>query len=482
MLMDRFRDPKLLARVLIPVFILCILGIAPRPQLADQLLQQAQMATASGDHQAAAKYFAQTAELLPNFNGLWEQAGQQAVLAGESSDAITYLQNALVKDGLSNAGQIALGDAYLASDDLASAIHIWRSLPTSIETVTRLQIAHQRQRDYIDEIADLKELILLQPGNVKAYYRLGLLLAVTQPSSAPAYLLQAAERDPQYARSSEAVIRAIEDSRSANEPAYTLLSTGRALASLDEWELAEQALLQAVQIRPDYAEAWAFLGEARQKNASNALPQSGLSELQKAWELDPNSVSANIFLAFYWQRKARYDLALVYLQTAADLDSTNPVLQVELGNTLSNLGDLPAAQDRYEHAIELAPTDPVYWRILAEYSIMHQVQIRQIALPAARQAVILAPKDPLSLDLLGYTLLLLEDYAMAERFLQRAIQVDPGYPPAHLHLGMNYLFSGKLEAGREELLLTCNLAPDTNLAEQARRLLERYFTSLEDNP
>jgi tetratricopeptide (TPR) repeat protein len=106
---------------------------------------------------------------------------------------------------------------------------------------------------------------------------------------------------------------------------------------------------------------------------------------------------------------------------------------------------------------------------------MHQIQIHEVALPAARQAVLLDPHDPIGLDLLGQAFFLLEDYANAERTLVRALEASSSYAPAHLHMGQTYLMEGKLDQGRLELNQTISLAPDTPFADQARRLLQRYF-------
>jgi tetratricopeptide (TPR) repeat protein len=147
----------------------------------------------------------------------------------------------------------------------------------------------------------------------------------------------------------------------------------------------------------------------------------------------------------------------------------------EIGNTYSEMGDLPTALEYYQKALELTPEEPLYLRLLAEFSLKHQIQVREIALPALRQALILVPDDPVTLDLMGHALSLLEDYANAERYLLRAIRVQPDYAPAHLHLGMNYLLQGDIANARRQLALASSLAPDTPVAERAERLLQRYF-------
>jgi tetratricopeptide (TPR) repeat protein len=305
---------------------------------------------------------------------------------------------------------------------------------------------------------------------------MGLLLAATQPGSAPELLEQAAGLDPRLAREAREIARNLQASGRAQDLAYTFLAGGRALAAHDDWDLAAEAFRRATVERPDWAEAWAFLGEARQHlpGPGHGRPEA-LRCLEKALSLDPNSLTVNLFLALYWRRGDSYRLALAYMHKAAAVDPQNPALQAEIGSFLAEMGDLPAAQDSYQRAIELAPTEAAYWRFLAEFSLQHGIQVRQVALPAARRAVILAPRDPASLDVMGQTLYLLGDYTNAERFLSNALLVDPAYAPAHLHLGMNALMQGQTPSARRQLSLAISLAPQTPLAEQAQRFLQRYL-------
>jgi tetratricopeptide (TPR) repeat protein len=194
-----------------------------------------------------------------------------------------------------------------------------------------------------------------------------------------------------------------------------------------------------------------------------------------ALQLDPASIAGNVFSALYWDRQGDHQAALKYLQAAAAVDPENPSLQIEIGATLAEMGDLPTAQTFYELATQLAPNTPSTWRALAEFALSHQIQIRQIALPAARRAVILAPDDPPALDIMGLTLLALGDYHSAETYLYQAITLQPDYAPAQLHLGIVYQNLGDLARAREQFNLVRQLAPHTWTADQAQRWLEATF-------
>lgn len=474
--MDRFSENGLPGKALLILILISLLGISPRPHTAERELEKAYRYLSRGASLSASASLARAADYYPWRTDLWELAGRSALKGGDPRAAINYLGQAAARGGLSSAGCIDLGDAYQAAGDLPNAIRIWQSAPPSPEVYTRLVKAHRSLQDYTAAIADLKALLMLQPNDAQSCYQLGLLLAATRPESALAYLIQAAELDPSLAGTSQAIQRQINTARLSDEPSYALMAAGRALASLNEWEMAVEAFRQATLARTDYAEAWAYLGEARQHfKTGSTSTDDGLSDLQKALSIDPASLSTNLFLAMYWQRQERYDQALTYLGVATKLDPDNSTLETELGKTLAAAGDLPAAQGHYLRAVELAPKDATYWRILAEFSLQYQIQIRQIALPASRQAVILTPDDPRALDLMGQALFMLDDTLNAERFLLRALQTDPGYAPAHLHLGQVYLLEGEAGRARQQLDTALALSPDTPTADQAQRLLQRYF-------
>jgi Flp pilus assembly protein TadD len=200
-----------------------------------------------------------------------------------------------------------------------------------------------------------------------------------------------------------------------------------------------------------------------------------LGELQKAVSLDPHSLSANIFLALYWRRQGQFDQALAALGQAASLEPQNPILQVEIGDTLAAAGNPEAAVRAYEQAISLAPEDTTYLRLMALFSLKYGYRIGDIALPAARQAILKAPSKAENQDLMAQVLMNQNDLVNAQRFLSQALQIDPGYAEAHLHLGLLYLLQDDKQAARQQLELVASLAPETPTAGEAQRLLKSSF-------
>jgi tetratricopeptide (TPR) repeat protein len=242
------------------------------------------------------------------------------------------------------------------------------------------------------------------------------------------------------------------------------------LGLLDEWDLAHAAFLQATEHDPTFAEAWAFLGEANQQ-----LGESGLTDLEVAWALDPDSLSANILLSLYWQRQNEMEDALFYLEYAAKLAPINPALQADLGSLYLRMGDLAAALEHYQRATQISSQEPRYWVLLATFSVEHEVYLEEAGLPAALRAYELAPQDAAVSVLLGRAYFLLGDYVNAGDFYLNALAINPDYAPAHLHLGLLYLALDNRPAAQQEFQLAMQLDPEGQTAMFARKLLAQHF-------
>jgi tetratricopeptide (TPR) repeat protein len=156
--------------------------------------------------------------------------------------------------------------------------------------------------------------------------------------------------DPTLAQDVRLLERGLSSTLISKDPAFQLVASGRALASIGEWELAGFAFEKATRLNPNYAEAWAFLGEARRQTGLD-----GLQELQKAVHLDSQSLLANTLLGLYWQQSGRLDLALVYLDAAARQTQTIRSCKWQSAGCSPNGGNLQAALRRYQRAAEANP-------------------------------------------------------------------------------------------------------------------------------
>jgi len=310
-----------------------------------------------------------------------------------------------------------------------------------------------------------------QPENPEALYQLALVLTITAPEEAGEVLdqLEALSRD--YTQPINRMRAALRRSLAVKDRAYQLTQAGQALASLEEWPLAEQALQLAVAEDPEYAEAWAYLGEVRYHTGSD-----GLEALQTALALSPDSYAVNIFLGLYWRRSGLPDNALPYLKKASEIDPTNLALLEDLANTMIHAGQIKEAVETVNKVVEANPEDSQTWAILARISIENDIQVESIGIPAARKVVVLTPGEADPMILLGRGYLLIGNTQLAERFFSQASLAAPDLPEPHYYLGLLYFNLFDYDAAQTHLLTAIDLAEqngDSSVQAQAERLLDR---------
>ena len=435
-------------RIVMAAVLTAALGLAANAAVTPRELRLAAQALDSNDPLAAALHMRRAAGHQPWRADLWLAAGYYALWGGDEAAALAAFQRPAVAAMMQPDDLLALGDAHHGLGQDAQALAAWEAalpgLPDPNPVYERRLALHQQQGDLQAETADLEALLAAAPAqdeeqSAERCLRLGLLYSALQPQKAPPLLARAAVK-PALAETANKVREALLSALLSEEPAYHYLQSGRALAAVGEWPLAVAALQQSTALPAQYSDAWAYLGEALQHIETGKEAESGAyPALQQALALNPGSLVANTLMGLYWQRQGDPAQALLYLQAAVRLAPENPALHAQLAEAYAAAADLPNALVHFEQAIALAPTEAVYWRIYAEFLLSYHLQLAEKALPAARQAVLLAPADPAVLDVQGQVLLQLGDHYEALRFFERAIQADPGYYPAYLHTGQTYM-------------------------------------------
>ena len=474
-----------IAKIVAVFIIVVLLGLSPRPHAVRTGLEEARRAQSFDSSRRAAAELALVAEALSWWPGLWRQAGHAALAGGAPDEAIVYFQRAAQRGELAPEDELALGDAYDQVGDNPAAVAAWELAASGAvrdEALARLVEAYLSEEKFAQARSALEDLIAscgaearytfpltgLDGASYPLAYHLGLLLAVHAPPEAPTHLRRAAEIAPDLAAQAAGLAESIRAASAQESPGYTALVAGQTLAAQDRWDLAVHAFRRATRLRPDYAEAWAYLGEAYQHIDRQAEARS---TLEQALTLDPDSLAANAFTAIYWQRQGDLEQARRYLKRAARLESRNPALQIYLGELWVQEGELDTARLYYQNAIDLARRDPAVWRDYADFCLRYSLDLHTQALPAARKAVLLAPDDPDSLDTLGLVLFRLGDRLNAERSWRRALAQDEDHAPTHLHLGVLSWYRGETDLARYHLSRANSLAPASPTGSQARRLL-----------
>lgn len=461
------------------VLILSLLLLAISVPVLQAGYADLQQAALAATHLERADLYLSAARRLPWRADLYELAGHEYYYAGEYASADVAYQRAERRNALSPEGWVAWGDVNYLNGDTDRAAALWKQGLAqenfSEDLYSRLAQTYKDQKDFAASAQYLQLYTTAHLEDASARYRLGLLLTLTNPNTALDELLAASQINPEFDPATQTLRSALNVASLTESLSMQKVIIGRGLALVGEWELAQVAFEQAVQLDESNAEAWAWLAEAQQQVAKSDAElrparAQAFENLQRAVSLDPNSVVVRTLRGLYYQRIGDEHSALTELQVAVRLSPQDPALQVSLGDSYARSGDLIAALQAYQTAAALTPGDVTYWRRLAQFSAANQSHVADVGVPAAQQAVVLSKDNANDLDLLGWLLVLSGRYPEAERQLQRALALDPQLASAHFHLGMLYLQTDQPEQARASLLRARDLG-----STEAQAVLNQSF-------
>ena len=426
-------------------------------------------ARSAGTYVEAAEHYRNAAQRIPWRADLYELSGHAYYHAKDYASADVVYQKAFEHHAFSPEGWVAWGDVNYLQDDPQRAAEIWEQALAQKEAsehlYSRLAEIYRSNGDPIKAADYLQKYVSAHQDDAGAHYRLGLLLTLSDPDRALTELLSAAQLDPALDPAVQSLRTALNLAALDNSASARSVIIGRGLGLVSEWQLARAAFEEAVRLDAKNAEAWAWLGEANQQ-----MDLEGTSELDQALNLNPNSPTVRGLRGLYFQRTSNFREALDEFRAAAALEPENPAWLVSLGETHAKLGDLIRGLEAYQAATTLEPEDPGYWRLLAIFCGQNNVNVKDVGVPAAQKAVVLAGEDAASLDVLGWLLTLDARYEEAGRMLSRALELDPKNASAHLHLGMLYMQTGDRASAYDHLVQARDLGNS-----DAGMILNQYF-------
>jgi len=352
--------------------------------------------------------------------------------------------------------------------DLKSLLTLPSDEPILKQVIKSEIYKNENHGKYADALEILKVGLILYPRDALFPYRMGMILAVFQPSQAQQYLALAKDEDQSLAVTANPVIQFVETTPVSE--ALDSVHLGQVMGRVNEWKLADTLFTRAVETNPQLADAWALLGQVRVM-----LGGDGYNQLSKALSVNPTSPVGLALMSMYWKNHQRIDLALDYMRLLNSLQTDQISWVFELGNLNALNQDLEAAFSDYLQATVMAPKDPTTWQNLAIFCLNYSVHLEDVGLPAVRTLMEMKPDDPLSLTLMGQGLLKQGDRDTAERFLLRAVQKAPANTTARYFLGYLYISENNKSFAFPELVKVIEMDGSSGYGPMARRLLEEIF-------
>ncbi len=448
------------------LILLVALGATAYPAGFVDNLEAAATAIRAGRAELALPALTNAIALEPDVTDLHLLAAQGALTADEPEQAAEFLNQLPESDPRTECLHL---DAALRAGMIETAL---AQLPGSRCPEQEVMLYREvdlliASGEYGEATELLKALLNSVPVTAQASEQLGTLIALHEPETALSHLRLAVDLDRRIASFANELIEVIESARGDENPAYTLAQVGQALARAGKWPMAATAFENALTQDPGYTEARAYYGLALDRSG-----QDGLEQLELAVAEAPQAPLPQMLLGKHWLIRGEPELAIEAYEQAAALAPEDPLLAIDLGAAYAAAGDLPLAKLAYQYATDLAPDDPTYWSLLAQFSLDYEIELNEIGLPAARQAVLLQPRGAAALDRLGYTHFLLGNSTLAERFLVEAIRADGDLAGAYYHLGLLRFTTGDLVGGKAALFFAVALDPDGRYGNLALRSLE----------
>jgi tetratricopeptide (TPR) repeat protein len=142
-----------------------------------------------------------------------------------------------------------------------------------------------------------------------------------------------------------------------------------------------------------------------------------------------------------------------------------------MAESFLDLHDYAGAEEWYQAAVELEPENVDFQLMLAHFYTDHLYRIGEGGVPAAESAVVLAPEDARTHDILGWAYYLDGRRSEAEVALSRALALNLDLVSAHFHIGSLYLNSGRNGLARHHLQRAIDLDTGGYYRSRAEGLL-----------
>ena len=212
--------------------------------------------------------------------------------------------------------------------------------------------------------------------------------------------------------------------------ATELYKQANTLYELQRYKDALTNYEKAVEIRPDYAQAWN--GQAKTLSELKEY-QLALAAYDKAIQIHPNYLEAWSGRGFVLNNLQRYQEAIASFDKALQLENKSPEVWNAKGEAFSNLNQYDKAIKSYEKALELKPDYYEAW-----YNKgwgLHNLKQYNEALVAYDKAVELKPDYEQAWYNRGNALVNLQRYQDAFTNYDKAVQYKPNHYQAWLSRG-----------------------------------------------
>jgi protein O-GlcNAc transferase len=297
-----------------------------------------------------------------------------------------------------------------------------------------------------ESISQLEEGVRLRPNSAEAHHALGEALHnFGESKAARAEFEKAVKLDPgfgqaqadlgevlfqagEFEAAAEHLDRAIQILGRSPDSAYPRYLRAKVYTDRNEIEKAAAELHEAVSLRPDFAEAWSDLGQARKALLDDA---GAFAALERAVALSPDDAVAQTRLGSEYLHQAKAHEAVPHLRQAVRLNPENQTALYSLQTALREDGQVEQAQEAKRRLAELLQRKHPNQNALQavqlnnEGAALEKAGSLRAALEKYRAALNLDPEHVGIRTNLAITLLRLGQWSQGIAELREAVRRDP---------------------------------------------------------
>jgi len=394
-------------------------------------------------------------------------------LSGDFNNAAVWYSEALATVPLAQPEKFQYGLALLRIGKPEEARSVLSSIDPLLElTSTDIQELSQEWRSLGNPEVALSVMEEWQSnGDLPAMeldWDYALLSAVLNPESALPVIMSLTSENPQLREKLTPLITILNSTYLKDTERWT--GVGSYLFENQEWDLAESAFKQGINLKPSDSESWAMLGQSKLMQGKEGYP-----DLVKAIELNNRSRLGRYFLAKYWRDRGQVSISRNYLESLSSEEPREPLWLLELGKTAYAAGDTSGALEYFQSAANLDQDNLTSWQSLAEFCLLNGIDLEGTGETAVQRSLLIAPDDPVSNDLMGWLLLSRGDPDNALKFLKKSVAAENSSARSRLHLAQAFWGVGDAESARQEFQAALTLDPEGSVGLAAGRLLNQYF-------
>ncbi|MBD3187526.1 tetratricopeptide repeat protein [Candidatus Bathyarchaeota archaeon] len=216
---------------------------------------------------------------------------------------------------------------------------------------------------------------------------------------------------------------------------------------------------QAIELDPENARAWFYLGIARRMN--DELPQA-INAFREVMRLDPGNPIPEFQLGRCLRAAGKVEEAIEHLKRVIKVDPSMAIARIELGIAFRQVGELQRAIKEFRQAAELVPDDTEIWFQMG-YTLYKSNDLDG-AIEAYERAIALDPTHLPSLSKLGCAWCRTGDLEKSIETFEKAIRVDPESVDLLLDYTCALRRSGNLDVAERKARKAVELAPRNPLA------------------